>query len=272
MRRGDALEVARGLAAESFRLVYLDPPFFTNRKQSRRDGGEGFSDRWAGGLSEYLEFLRTRLEVIRPLLTEEGSLLLHLDWRAVHYARVLCDDIFGHDRLRNEIIWSYRSGGGSKQRYGRKHDTILWYGKGKRPFFDTSAARVPYDAIIAPKRAHLFHKDGKVSGDVLEISRPPNHSREWTGWPTQKPIALLRFLVRVHSAPGDLVGDFFCGSGTALVAARELGRRAFGCDTSADALAIACKRLQTAKHNETPPPEQSQGQGPIESRDQACQD
>ncbi len=244
LRQGDALEVARALDPASFRLVYIDPPFFTNKDQHRRGGGAGFSDRWAGGLSEYLEFLRLRLEAIRPLLTEDGSLLLHLDWRAVHYARVMCDSIFGYGRLQNEIIWSYRSGGGSSLRYGRKHDTILWYSAGPRPYFDATAARVPYDAIIAAKRAHLFHKEGKVSGDVLEISRPPNHSREWTGWPSQKPLALLRFLVRVHTAPGDLVGDFFCGSGTSLAAAFELGRRTFGCDTSPDAIAIATRRLQ----------------------------
>lgn len=254
----DALTAARGLENGTarlgkglqrdpplFRLVYLDPPFFTNRRQEGRGGaaGVGYADRWTGGLSEYLGFLHARLEAIRPLIAEDGALLLHLDWRAVHHARILCDDVFGANRLQNEIIWSYRSGGGTKRRYGRKHDTILWYANGPEPYFDADAARVPYDAVIAPARAHLFHPGGKVSGDVLDIPRPPNHSREWTGWPTQKPLALLRFLIRVHSAPGDLVGDFFCGSGTTLAAARELGRLAFGCDLSTEAVEIARKRL-----------------------------
>lgn len=170
-------------------------------------------------------------------------MLLHLDWRAVHYAKVRCDAIFGAHRFQNEIVWSYRSGGGTKRRYGRKHDTILWYSMSDEPIFDADAARVPYDAAIAKSRAHLFHERGKVSGDVLDIPRPPNHAKEWTGWPSQKPLALLEWFVRVHSRPGDAVGDFFCGSGTTLVAARRLGRRAVGCDASADALAIARRRL-----------------------------
>lgn len=239
----DALDFAPTLATGGFRLIYLDPPFFTQKVHKGRKGAGEFRDTWGGSLTAYLDFLRARLEVMPPLLTEDGSLLLHLDWRAVHYAKVLCDGIFGAGNFQNEIIWSYNSGGGSKKRYGRKHDTILWYGTGREPFFDHDAARVPYDAIIAKKRAHLFHPDGKVSGDVLDISRPPNHAAEWTGWPTQKPLALLRFLIRCHSQPGDLVGDLFCGSGTTLVAAIMEGRRALGCDTSPEALAIARRRI-----------------------------
>ncbi len=241
LSEGDCDRLA--LPPASFRLVYLDPPFFTNKEFKSRAGEGGFRDTWSGGLTEYLAFLRPRLAAIRPLLTPDGSLLLHLDWRAVHYAKVLCDEVFGIDNFQNEIIWSYNSGGGSKKRYGRKHDTILWYGAGPSPLFNHDAARVPYDAVIARKRAHLFHPDGKVSGDVLNIPRPPNHAAEWTGWPTQKPLALLRFLIRCHTNPGDLVGDFFCGSGTTLVAALLEGRRAFGSDISPDALAIARQRL-----------------------------
>ena len=241
---GDALEAARHFEPGSFRMIYLDPPFFTGKEHRVRGGNGGFADAWAGGLEEYLGFLRERIEAMRPLLAEDGGLFLHLDWRAVHYAKVLCDGIFGANCFQNEIIWSYSSGGGSKRRYGRKHDTILWYGRGARPFFDREAARVPYDAVIAAKRAHLFHPEGKVSGDVLSIPRPPNHSREWTGWPTQKPLALLRFLVCVHSAPGDRVGDFFCGSGTTLAAALMEGRRFFGADLSAEAIGTARRRLE----------------------------
>lgn len=244
---GDVLDVAPTLARGTFRLIYIDPPFFTRREFDARNGPGGFADRWESGLGGYLDFLAERLRVLAPLLAEDGSLLLHLDWRAVHYAKVACDEIFGYDRFQNEIIWSYNSGGGSRRRYGRKHDTILWYGRGDRPFFNPEAARVPYDAVIARKRAHLFHPDGKVSGDVLDIPRPPNHAREWTGWPTQKPLALLRFLVKCHSEPGDLVGDFFCGSGTTLLAAAMEGRRAFGCDISADAVRLAHTRLAAAE-------------------------
>ena len=243
VEHADCLEFAARQPAGEFRLIYLDPPFFTGRQfASRGDAGGGFADAWES-LADYLAFLRVRLEAIHPLLARDGALLLHLDWRTVHYAKVICDEIFGIDRFQNELIWSYNSGGGSKRRYGRKHDTILWYGVGPQPYFDADAARVPYDAVIATKRAHLFNPDGKVSGDVLTISRPPNHAKEWTGWPTQKPLALLRFLVRCHTAPGDLVGDFFAGSGTTLLAAALEGRRARGCDVSAEAVALATQRL-----------------------------
>lgn len=244
LEHADCLDFAARQAPASFRLIYLDPPFFTGRTFEARGAEGGFSDLWAGSMTDYLGFLRPRLEAVRALLTPDGSLLLHLDWRSVHYAKVLCDEVFGMTCFQNEIIWSYNSGGGSKRRYGRKHDTILWYGAGPEPFFNAEAARVPYDATIARKRAHLFHPDGKVSGDVLAIPRPPNHSKEWVGWPTQKPLELLRFLVRCHSEPGDLVGDFFAGSGTTLVAAVMEGRRACGCDVSAEAVALARQRLE----------------------------
>jgi len=257
----DVLDAAARAASESFRLIYIDPPFFTERTHAARGGEGGFADTWGGDLAAYLDFLGERLRALRPLLAEDGSLLLHLDWRAVHYAKVLCDGIYGMDNFQNEIIWSYNSGGGSKKRYGRKHDTILWYGAGPEPYFDREAARVPYDAVIAKKRAHLFNAAGKVSGDVLNISRPPNHAKEWTGWPTQKPLALMRFLVRCHSAPGDLVGDFFCGSGTTLLAAREEGRRWHGADISGDAVAIARARLAgTIELTGAPPVAQSDEQ------------
>lgn len=249
---GDCLEVAPRLPINSFRMIYIDPPFFTNKEfKARGIENAGFNDLWGKhGIEAYLNFLRERIILLRELLTSDGSLLLHLDWRAIHYAKVMCDEIFGMDCFQNELIWSYRSGGGSKYRYGRKHDTILWYGRSKRAYFDREAARVPYDAVIAKKWEHKFHPDGKVCGDVLDINRPPNHAKEWTGWPTQKPLDLLRFLVKVHSAPGDLVGDFFCGSGTTLVAAKLEGRHPFGCDISSDALAIAGKRLSEPEQQE----------------------
>lgn len=240
---GDMLDAARHFPPASVALIYLDPPFFTGKDFEAR-GAEtgGFTDRWES-LDDYLAFLGERIRALRGLLTPEGSLLLHLDWRTVHYAKVLCDGVFGMARFQNELIWSYNSGGGSRNRYGRKHDTILWYSNGRRPTFNRDAARVPYDAIIAKKRAHLFHPEGKVSGDVLSISRPPNHAKEWTGWPTQKPLELLRFLVRIHSNPDDVVGDFCCGSGTTLMAAAHEGRRYVGADLSDQALALARARL-----------------------------
>lgn len=239
----EALEAAQGMKPGGFRLVYIDPPFGTDQDFAGRKGAGGFSDRWKGGMEEYLAFLGPRLEALWRLLGPDGNLLVHGDWRSIHHVRVLADRILGAEAFQNELIWSYNSGGGSRRRYGRKHDTILWYGQGKAPYFDAEAARVPYSAVIARKRESLFHPAGKVSGDVLAIPRPPNHSEEWTGWPTQKPLALLRFLVRVHSAPGDLVGDFFAGSGTTAVAAAMEGRRFFASDVSPDAVRIMKERL-----------------------------
>lgn len=255
LQHGDCLGIIPTLAPSSFQIIYIDPPFFTESGFKNRKGEGGFRDTWKGSLDGYLSFLRPRIAAMRELLRDDGSFLLHLDWRAVHYAKVMCDEVFGRGNFQNELIWSYNSGGGSKARYGRKHDTILWYGKTAKPFFDAAAARVPHSAVIARKRAHLFHPQGKVRGDVLEIPRPPNHSAEWTGWPTQKPLALLELLVRCHSRPGDLVGDFFCGSGTTLVAALRGGRKAFGCDLSKDALAIAGKRVDAIESGSTSSPE-----------------
>lgn len=255
--QGDALVEAQRLAADgmvgAFTLVYLDPPFFTRRRQTGAAGG--YEDGWGGNLDTYLAWLDERVRAIQPLLRPDGAILLHLDWRAVHYAKVLCDGVFGFDAFVNEIVWAYNSGGGSKHHYGRKHDTILWYGTGLAPpHFDADAARVPYSATITRKRQPLFHADGKVSGDVLSITRPPNHAAEWLGWPTQKPLALLEWFVRVHSRPGDWVGDFCCGSGTTLLAAARHGRRAFGCDINADALELTRRRLAAELDPVTAPP------------------
>jgi DNA modification methylase len=247
LAQGDALDAPAHLGSGCAELLYIDPPFFTGKSHRARSGDGGFDDaQWGGDIRVYTRWLLERLAAARPLLAHEGSVMLHLDWRAVHYAKVACDELFGPARFQNEIIWSYNSGGGSRTRYGRKHDTILWYSAGSTPVFNADAARVPYDAVIARKRESLFHPLGKVSGDVLRIPRPPNHAAEWTGWPTQKPLALMEWLVAVHSRPGALVADLFCGSGTTLVAAVRAGRRAFGMDVSADALAITRRRLEEA--------------------------
>lgn len=237
---GDCLDVARSLQPGSVDLAYVDPPFFTERAHSG-EAGE-FGDTWGGDLRTYLQYLGARLDAIWQTLCPEGSLLIHLDWHAVHAVKVGADGLWGRDRFVSEIIWAYNSGGGSRKRYGRRHDNILWYARGKAPCFNADEARVPYSAVIASKRAHLFHPEGKVSGDVLTIPRPPNHAKEWVGFPTQKPLALLTHLVKVHSRPGELVADFFCGSGTTLVAAKALGRRAFGCDLSPAAVEVARRR------------------------------
>lgn len=246
---GDNLAVMGALPDESVDLIYADPPFFSGRNYVA-DGHGGnsqpsFRDLWPEGMAGYLCWLMERLREMKRLLTPTGSLFLHLDWHAVHYVKVEMDRLFGYDHLQNEIIWSYRSGGGSRWRYGRKHDTLLWYTVSRDDYlFNVDEVRVPYDAVIAPSRRQLFHQRGKVVGSVWDISRPPNHAKEWTGYPTQKPEALLERIVRAHSLPGQLVGDFFCGSGTTPAVAQRLGRRWVACDCSPAAVEITVERLR----------------------------
>lgn len=247
---GDNLIVMRSLPDKSIDLIYADPPFFSGRNYhvESNDGKirSSFRDMWPEGITGYLAWLVERIREMKQLLKPTGSLLLHLDWHAVHYVKVETDRIFGYDRFQNEIIWSYRSGGGSRQRYGRKHDTLLWYTVSLDGFvFNLEEARVPYDAVIAPSRRRLFHEGGKVAGSVWDISRPPNHSSEWTGYPTQKPETLLERIVKIHSLPGQVVGDFFCGSGTTPAVAQRLGRRWVACDSSPTAIEVTVSRLSS---------------------------
>ncbi len=249
---GDCIQAEESDFSTPPDLIYADPPFFTGKTFRNRETDEAaFHDCWENDLGSFLDFLRKRIRKAHQILSPKGSLLLHLDWRSVHYAKILCDEIFGYDHFQNEIIWAYQSGGGTKRRYGRKHDTILWYSKGRTPIFNTEAARVPYDAVISKNRVHLFHENGKVAGDVLNIKRPANQSHEWVGWPTQKPLSLLRWLVQVHTQPNSLIVDFFNGSGTTVLAAVQAQRPACGVDISPKALSLAQQRLEKAS---TPTP------------------
>ena len=248
---GDNLTVMRNLPDGCIDLIYADPPFFSGRNYGvdLMDEGNGpsFRDLWPEGLTAYLAWLSDRLREMKRLLKSSGSLFVHLDWHAVHYVKVEMDGIFGYDHLQNEIVWAYRSGGGSRRRYGRKHDTLLWYTASREEYvFNVDEVRVPYDAVIARSRKGLFHRAGKVAGSVWDIPRPPNHSKEWTGYPTQKPEALLERIVRAHSLPGQVVADFFCGSGTMPVVAQRLGRRWVACDCSRNAVDITINRLSRA--------------------------
>lgn len=196
------------------------------------------------GTAAYLSMIAVRLLEIHRVLKDSGAIYLHCDPTASHHLRLVMDAVFSPRNFQNEIIWSYRSGGGSSRRFGRKHDVLLYYTKGPNFTFNADAVRVPYDAAIAAKRRHLFDPRGKVPGDVWDVSRPPNHSKEWVGYPTQKPEALLRRVVLTSSNPGDVVLDAFCGSGTALVVAESLDRRWVGIDCARAAVSLASRRLQ----------------------------
>src|SRR6185369_2846313 len=232
-------------AAESVDLIYVDPPFNTGRRQTRerlrtvRDDVDGDRTGFQGrryrtellGTSsfqdvfdDYLAFLEARVREFHRVLKPSGSLYLHVDPREVHYCKVLLDVIFGRACFLNEIIWAYDYGGRSRRRWPAKHDNILLYVKDPRGYyFDPDAAeRIPYLApslVGAAKAAR-----GKTLTDTWWHTIVPPGGKERTGYPTQKPLGILRRIVRTSSPPGGLVADYFAGSGTTGVAAHEAGR------------------------------------------------
>ena len=263
IRLGENLEILRGLATASVDLIYIDPPFNTGLTQKRTritarrsENGtrNGFGNAryettavdspvYADTFDDYLAFLRPRLVEAQRVLKASGSLFLHLDPREVHYAKVMLDQIFGRECFRNEIIWAYDYGGKPRDRWPAKHDNVLWYSRSPSgyTFHYDAIDRVPYMApdLVGPEKAAR----GKIPTDVWWITVVPTNSREKTGYPTQKPLKLLERIVRVHSNPGDLVLDFFAGSGTTGQAAVNLGRRFLLIDSSGDAVRVMRKRL-----------------------------
>ncbi len=260
---GDNLAVMRQLPDECVDLVYVDPPFNTGQRMRRvrlrtvrdpagdRTGFQGQRYRsllvgessFEDAFPDYQAFLGPRLEEARRLLKPTGSLWLHLDYRQVHYGRLMLDGIFGRASFQNEVIWAYDYGGRPKRRWPAKHDNLLWYTKDPRryTFNYDDIDRVPYLAakLVSPQKAQR----GKTPSDVwwFSIVSPTGHEK--TGYATQKPLALLERIVRVHSQPGDLVLDFFAGSGTAGEAAARLGRSFILIDSNLQAIAIMARRL-----------------------------
>jgi DNA modification methylase len=240
-------------------LIYLDPPFFTGKKQTRNNGEHKFGDCWPGGMNSYLDFLQPRLEHMHLLLKRSATIYVHLDWHAVHYVKVLMDRIFGYNHFLNEIIWSYRTGGRNKRWFARKHDTILVYARqfGRHKFnvlrggtFRTDGMN--YDEQGRPYKQTrtgrlYFHPDGPALTDVWELPFLSTVSLERTGYPTQKPEALLERIIQASSDPGDLVADFFCGCGTTPAVAKRLNRKWIACDISPEAVRLTRKRLGKIK-------------------------
>ncbi len=264
---GDNLPVMAALMPEyegRINLVYVDPPFFTNRKFSARIGrgedsrrpegwalAEGYPDSWPN-LDAYLDFLYQRFALIQRLLAPDGTLYLHLDWHANSYARLLLDEIFGSDRMLNEIIWTYHGPSPIRTAFNRKHDTILVYVKGDRYTFNADAVREPYNpATVQTFKASPKAGFGKIPN--LERGKVPEDwwyfpvvarlHNERTGYPTQKPESLLDRIILASSNPGDLVADFFCGSGTAAASAARLGRRFLAVDGAFRAVHTTRRRL-----------------------------
>ena len=255
----DALDLLRGLDEASVDLVYADPPFCTGRRRGRGDG-PAYDDRWPGGVDAYLAWLRPVLAEAQRVLAPTGSLFLHADWRASHHLRLLLDELLGPACFRNEIVWHYGLGGGSGPRgaFVRKHDTLLFYARGPGNRFRRGRGAVT--EAMQRKYAHedeqgrymlsygrrYYLKGGKPFDSVWEIPSLAPGARERTGYPTQKPEALLERIVEAVTDAGDLVVDPFCGSGTTGAVARRLGRRFVGGDASPAAVAIAAARLADA--------------------------
>ena len=264
---GENLDVLQCMEAGSIELIYIDPPFNTGRRQARRQiktvrdsagdrtgfggqryrtevlaeqpGGAGYTD----DFDDFLAFLRPRLMEAYRILSAAGSLFFHIDYREVHYCKVLLDQIFGRDCFQNEIIWAYDYGARSTKRWPAKHDTILWYTRHptRYTFHLDATDRIPYMApglVGAAKAAR-----GKTPTDVWWHTIVSPTGKEKTGYPTQKPLGLLERIVRVHSNEGDTVLDFFAGSGTAGEAAAKHNRSFMLVDQSATAVAIMEKRL-----------------------------
>lgn len=245
------------------RLIYADPPFFTNKAYPARVGrgedsrrpqdwalAEGYADRWHS-LDDYLDFLYQRLHLMRRLLAPDGMLFLHLDWHADAYARLLLDELFGSDALVNQIVWTYHGPSPIRRAFNRKHDIILAYARGANYVFNADAVRQPYDPVTvrtfsSPRAGFGKVPDlarGKVPEDWWYFPVVARLHAERTGYPTQKPLALLERIVLACSNPGDLVADFFCGSGTTAVVAARTGRSFLCGDLAWRALHVTRCRL-----------------------------
>ena len=246
---GDCLASMAALPASTFDTIYIDPPFFTGQQRQLRkdDAGFSYADDWENGLEEYLDWLNARLTVMRALLHPHGTLLVHLDWHAVHYVKVLLDRLFGINHFQNELIWYYSGGGASRQRFARKHDTILYYTRSARSWkFYADRVRTAYRWTDGQARADGSARDlerGKLPDDVWEQHALMPWADENLGYPTQKPEALLERLLLATTDEGDVVGDFFCGSGTTAATAQRLQRRWITTDESRIAVNLTAERL-----------------------------
>ncbi len=287
----DNLPVLRGLNSDSVDLIYLDPPFNSKRQFEAPIGstaaGASFDDTWtltdidhqefglllykfgelggkiravanAGWLAHgdsmfsYLLFMAPRLIECHRVLKDTGSIYLHCDPYASHYLKQLLDCIFGPSRFRNEVVWWYYNVAiTSKRLFGRKHDTILFYGKGKTPVFNADDVRIDYSPDSNWVKSADSYKDkrykpnelGKLAPDVFRIPTINNMAKERTGYPTQKPLALLHRIIKASSNPGDVILDPFCGCATTCVAAYQLERRWAGIDVSPKAGELVKQRI-----------------------------
>lgn len=261
---GDNLPLLSALPTGSVDLVYIDPPFNTGKVQARRSlkttrseqgdrvgfGDQAYTSELVGTRdykdihADFEGFLRPRLEQAYRVLKPDASFYFHIDYREVHYCKVALDEIFGRESFLNEIIWAYDYGGRAKNRWPAKHDNILFYVKDpRRHTFNTEDIdRIPYMApgLVGKEKAAR----GKLPTDTWWHTIVGTNSREKTGYPTQKPVKILERIIRASSNPGDLVLDFFAGSGTTGQACLNLGRRFILMDDNPQAIEVMRKRFE----------------------------
>jgi len=259
----DNLPRLRELPDACVPLIYIDPPFNTGKRQARTsitverdEGGDrtGFGGRryrsaeivsraWEDAFDDYLGFLASRLREAHRVLTAEGTLYFHIDYREAHYCKLLLDAIFGRECFLNEIIWAYDYGARPTRRWPAKHDTILVYVRDPEAYYFDNAEveRIPYMApgLVGAEKAAR----GKLPTDTWWHTIVSPTGKEKTGYPTQKPVGILRRIVAASSRPGDVVLDFFAGSGTTGAAALELGRKFCLIDSNPEAFAVMRERF-----------------------------
>lgn len=260
---GDNLDALSKMPSNSIPLIYIDPPFNTGKIQARtqlkttrdddgdRTGFKGETYKTTKGTTtsypdvfeDYIGFLEPRLREAFRVLSPSGSLYFHIDYREVHYCKILLDGIFGRDSFLNEVIWAYDYGARTKMKWPAKHDNILLYAKDPRnyTFNVDDIDRIPYMApgLVGPEKAAL----GKLPTDTWWQTIVPPGGKESTGYATQKPLAVLRRIITASSNVGDTVLDFFAGSGTTGIAALELARNFILIDNNRDAIEIMAKRF-----------------------------
>ena len=259
----DNLEVLAGIQDSSVNLIYIDPPFNTGRQQSRtqirversqqgdRVGFKGQryesevvgTKAFADNFDDFLLFIEPRLVEAHRVLAENGTLYFHIDYREVHYCKILLDQVFGRENFINEIIWAYDYGGRPKNRWPAKHDNILMYVKNFNDYIFNlnDIDRIPYMApgLVGKEKA----EKGKLPTDTWWHTIVSPTGKEKTGYPTQKPLGILKRIIAASSNPGDLVFDFFAGSGTTGAAALELGRKFLLVDSNPEAIEVMRERF-----------------------------
>ena len=297
----DNLDIMRGIDSETIDLIYLDPPFNTNKQYKAPIGspaeGAEFKDiwededikyEWHGEIAEtnedlyqiiqaselvynksmriYLTAMAVRLFEMRRLLKPTGSVYLHCDPTASHYLKLVMDSLFGNQNFRNEVIWCYHTGGATKKHFPKKHEVLLLYGKNAKQSYHDAPRGIPYrDFYAYDKNGNIevakgYHPEGKMVPDWWEISAISSRAKERTGWPTQKPLALLDRIIKASSNENDVVLDPFCGCATACVAAEKLQRQWIGIDVAPAAERFTKDRLESAS-------EQGQLFSPIQMSD-----